>query len=139
MHFTHSYGKVTTMNFLSPQEQEEADFHPQSEFSMCLEEAQIRVADLSTECPVVGKGAYMLTVSGPYYCRATDAFAGWVPFHKERFGTLGEAEKVADGWYATLEAKYEELRIEVSHDGVPVSYPVPPVPSAPVIPDDCPF
>lgn len=67
-----------------------------SESQNCFTEAQDVVAELSANAEHFGEGPVLVRVEYPYYCRATDAFAGMV---------LHEVHHCADGAAARLVAR----------------------------------
>ena len=71
------------------QEQEESDFNEgcATEQQNCLTEAEQEVYRLSDEAPEFGQGDFTVTVRYPYYCKATDAFAGMVVSKRVHFPT----------------------------------------------------
>lgn len=72
---------------------DDEDYGMASEMANCLTEAQIAAASHSVRCRVVGDAAarWVATLSYPYYCRSTDAFAGMVACVKSYGATRLEA------------------------------------------------
>jgi hypothetical protein len=71
----------------------------QLEMLNCLSEAKYKCAELSSQCVPTGSGLYQVIVSYAYYCKSTDAFAGFVRFEDRRFETMEEANTFADKFF----------------------------------------
>lgn len=71
---------------------QEEDYRPQSEEQMCYEEARYECRKLSGDARFHGHGPVSLTVSYPYYCRATDAYAGHFISDVYRFASRSDAQ-----------------------------------------------
>lgn len=84
----------------SIQEQEELDYDPQREELNCLSEARSGLSQLNARFwsmldRLLARGLFVVAVSGPYYCRSTDAFAGELHEVVASFATREEAEVFA--------------------------------------------
>lgn len=108
-----------------PHEIEEIEFAPQSEELNCLREAGDVCRSLGIT-PVVAP--FVVNVFAPYYCKATDAFAGTYLCESKGFNTETEARAYLDGLEPDGELDYRLVSAAAS---------------APVAPaqdeEDCPF
>jgi hypothetical protein len=69
-----------------------------SEASNCLTEARMEATRRSNHVQEVGAGTFVLTVSTPYFCKATDAYAGQEVTLRRRFVTRALALAAVDSW-----------------------------------------
>ena len=65
----------------------------QNEMLNCLEEARSMCRSLNVDH---AEGLFVVNVSAPYYCRSTDAFAGYYICQSESFNTREEATAFAN-------------------------------------------
>ena len=116
------------MSALHLHEVEDLEFAPASEELNCLREAGDVCRSLGVAMAV---GAFVVNVRAPFYCKATDAFAGNYLAVSRGFETRAEAEV-----FAAVECEDPDVWVEV----------LPPVP--PVVPavvayagpdEECPF
>lgn len=101
-------------SLFSPSDPEQ-EFTPRTEAQNCLAEAQERARVLSVARPV-GSGPWEVRADVPYFCRATDAFAGEVTILRVRYPERVRAERAA----ASLRRRYgedSEVRVSVSGPG----------------------
>lgn len=94
----------TAHMFRSIQEQEEAQYFPQSEAANCLEEARGECSRRSNLAPEYGSGPVLVETLAPYFCRSTDAFAGMQVASRHRF----PHHDAAAAWLASQWSKEED-------------------------------
>lgn len=112
---------------MNTQEQEDQDFHPQSEERNCIEEAGGALATLNAvEAEKINRhlaaGEVVIALEAAYHCRATDAVVGTARFFAEKHASRAAAEKRVKALYEVSDPDYSFVILPA----VPAS-PVPPV------------